>query len=62
MGRSRGRRGSGRRAEVERFRRYYGYDISDLSIYDVVLNTAHFDADGVANILKNVVEAYMVER
>ncbi len=49
-------------AEVERFRRYYGFDITDLSIYDVVLNTALAGADGVANILKNVVEAYMGER
>ena len=49
-------------AELDRFRRYYGYDIGDLSIYDLVLNTAHFDAEGVAHILKNVVEAYMVER
>ncbi|MFA5870086.1 MAG: nucleoside monophosphate kinase [Candidatus Bathyarchaeia archaeon] len=49
-------------AEVERFRRYYGFDVSDLSIYDVVLNTALADAEGVANILKNVVEAYMGER
>jgi cytidylate kinase len=48
--------------EVERFRRYYGYDIADLSIYDVVLNTALADAEGVANILKSVVEAYLVER
>jgi cytidylate kinase len=50
------------KAELERFRRYYGYDLSDLSIYDLVLNTAHFDADAVAHILKNVVESYMVER
>lgn len=49
-------------AEAERFRRYYGFDVSDLTIYDVVLNTALADADGVANILKNVVEAYMGER
>jgi cytidylate kinase len=48
--------------EVERFRRYYGFDITDLSIYDVVLNTALADADGVAHILKSVVEAYLVER
>ena len=48
--------------EVERFRRYYGYDITDLTIYDVVLNTAIAGEDGIANILKNVVEAYMGER
>lgn len=49
-------------AELERFRRYYEYDVDDLSIYDLVLNTELFDADGVAHILKNVVEAYMGER
>ncbi len=48
--------------ELERFRRYYDFDLSDLSIYDVILNTEHFDADVVANILKNVVEAYMDTR
>ncbi len=48
--------------EVERFRRYYAYDLTDLTIYDVILNTALTDADGVANILKNVVEAYLDER
>ena len=48
--------------EAERFRRYYGIDLGDLSVYDVVLNTAPFTADGVAYILKNIVEAYMDER
>jgi cytidylate kinase len=48
--------------EAERFRRYYAYDVADLTIYDVVLNTALVDADGVANILKNVVEEYLRER
>jgi cytidylate kinase len=48
--------------EVERFRRYYGFDITDLSIYDIVLNTALTDAEGVAHILKSVVEAYLHER
>jgi len=46
-------------AERERFLRYYGVDLEDLTIYDLVLNTAIFDADAVANILKNVVEAYI---
>jgi cytidylate kinase len=48
--------------EADRFRRYYSYNLANLTIYDVVLNTALADADGVANILKNVVEAYLVER
>ncbi len=45
-----------------RFKKCYGYDVSDLSIYDLVLNTEHFDADCVADMLKNVVEAYMSDR
>jgi CMP/dCMP kinase len=48
--------------ELERFLRYYGYNITDLTIYDIVLNTALANEDGVANILKNVVEVYMGER
>ncbi len=48
--------------ELNRFRRYYSYDLVDLTIYDLVLNTAPFDVDAVAHILKNVVEEYMVER
>ena len=47
--------------ERERFRRYYGMDVSDLSIYDVVLNTELFDADGTSRILKKVVEEYCSE-
>lgn len=46
------------RIEGERFRRSYGIDISDLSIYDVVLNTELFVPDGTARILKKVVEEY----
>lgn len=48
--------------ELNRFRRYYSYDLVDLTIYDLVLNTAPFDVDAVAHILKNVVDEYMVER
>ena len=44
--------------EGERFRRFYGIDVSDLSIYDVVLNTQLFVPDGTARILKKVVEEY----
>lgn len=44
--------------ERERFRRFYGIDLMDLSIYDVVLNTELFDVGGTARILKRVVEEY----
>lgn len=44
--------------ERERFKRLYGIDISDLSIYDVILNTELFDANGTAKILRKIVEEY----
>ena len=44
------------RSERERFKRYYGIDINDLSIYDVVLNTALFKPDATARILRGIVE------
>jgi cytidylate kinase len=47
------------RSERERFMSYYGVDISDLSVYDLVLNTELFEADGTARILKSVVEEYL---
>ena len=43
-------------SERERFKRYYGIDINDLSIYDVVLNTALFKPDATARILRGIVE------
>jgi len=43
-------------SERERFKRYYGIDINDLSIYDVVLNTALFKPDATARILRRIVE------
>jgi cytidylate kinase len=45
-------------SERERFMDYYGVDISDLSAYDLVLNTDLFDPDGTARILKRFVEEY----
>ncbi len=45
-------------SERERFRDYYEVDISDLSVYDLVLNTDLFDPNGTARILKRFVEEY----
>lgn len=45
-------------SERDRFRDYYGVDVSDLSAYDLVLNTDLFDPDGTARILKRFVEEY----
>ena len=49
-------------SERERFLEYYGVDISDLSIYDLVLNTNLFTPDGTAHILKSIVDEYLKER
>jgi cytidylate kinase len=45
--------------ELRRFSECYGVDLEDLSVYDLVVNTGLFDADGVARILKNVVDEYL---
>ena len=49
-------------SERERFLEYYKIDISDLSIYDLVLNTNLFTPDGTAHILKSLVDEYLKER
>jgi cytidylate kinase len=45
--------------ELSRFRELYRVDLEDLSVYDLVVNTALFDAGGVARILKNVIDEYL---
>ena len=49
-------------AEADRFRRYYGIDIHDLSIYDVVLNTALMPLESNVKILKEIVREYIASR
>jgi cytidylate kinase len=50
------------KSERERFMRYYGIDITDLTIYDVVLNTDLYKPEGTSRILKMVVEEYCIVR
>ncbi len=45
-------------SERERFKAYYGVDVGDLSVYDLVLNTELFEPKGTARILKRFVEEY----
>ena len=45
-------------SEARRYREYYGIDIEDRSIYDLVLNTARWDPDGELDIVLAAVEAY----
>ncbi len=49
-------------AEADRFRRYYGIDVHDLSIYDVVLNTALMPLQSNVKILKEIVREYIASR
>jgi cytidylate kinase len=42
-------------SEAARYAGYYDIDIDDLSIYDLTLNTARWDADGVATLLERAV-------
>ena len=49
-------------SERERFQEYYGVDIADLSIYDVILNTELYEPEGTARILKCAVEEYCSNR
>jgi cytidylate kinase len=46
------------RSEAKRYRGYYNIDIDDLSIYDLVLNTARWDAQEVLDITTTAVENY----
>jgi cytidylate kinase len=48
-------------SEAKRYEAYYDIDIEDLSIYDLVLNTARLDPDGVVEAIATVVTAYNPE-
>lgn len=45
-------------SEAKRYEHYYNIDIDDLSIYDVVLNTARWDAKDVQKIATTAVSNY----
>jgi len=45
-------------SEASRYEAYYGVDISDLSIYDLVVNTARWDPEGELEFILAAVEAY----
>jgi cytidylate kinase len=48
-------------SEAGRYETYYGIDIHDLSIYDLVLNTARLDPDGVVEAVSTIIGAYNPE-
>jgi cytidylate kinase len=43
-------------SERERYKEYYGIDVSDHSIYDLILNTDKFTLDEVVDILVNAIK------
>jgi len=45
-------------SEATRYLEYYGIDIEDRSIYDLVLNTARWDPDAELDIALTAIEAY----
>jgi len=48
--------------ELTRFKEFYGVDLDDLSIYDLVLNTGLYSADAAARILKKAIDEYLNNR
>jgi cytidylate kinase len=45
-------------SERARYLEYYKVDVSDLSIYDLILNTGKYTLDGVSKIVITAVETY----
>ena len=47
------------KSEQNRFREFYGIDVSDLRLFDLVLNTEHFNAVSTIDICTTAVKAYL---
>jgi cytidylate kinase len=45
-------------SEARRYQEYYGIDIDDLTIYDLVVNTARWGPDGVLDLAASAVDRY----
>lgn len=43
--------------EAERYKRYYGVDVNDLKIYDLVINSEKWDQHGVVRIVMAAIDA-----
>lgn len=46
-------------SEALRYQEYYGIEIDDLSIYDLVINTARWTPEGVLDLASRAVESYV---
>lgn len=49
-------------SEIERYKEYYGIDISDLSKYDLVLNTEKFSLEGVVKVVIAALENFFSQK
>lgn len=49
-------------SEKKRFMEYYGFNIEDLGLYDMVLDTGVLSQGSVSRILKTAVSAYLEEK
>jgi cytidylate kinase len=47
--------------ERRRFKKFYGIDLDDLSIYDLILNTGLLSPEGNIHVLESFVRTYMNE-
>lgn len=47
------------RSEIGRFKRYYGINIYDLSIYDYVIDTSYLLIDDVLNIIFKIIDRFL---
>jgi len=46
-------------SQRRRFREFYGIDVEDIRFFDLVINTAKWDADGVIHFCIEAVKAYL---
>ena len=47
------------KAEKERYMKYYGINLEDLAVYDIILNTELLPAQSIVKILENVLREYV---
>ncbi len=48
------------KSERTRYRKLYGINIADLSVYDLVLNTGKYNLEGVVNVLVGAIRACLM--
>mgnify|MGYP000032267715 CR=1 FL=1 len=47
------------RVEKERYKRYYGINVEDLTVYDVIFNTELLPLENSIKILENIIREYL---